>query len=105
MIVDLRTYTCKPFKTAQFVAIYEKLAWPLQKKYLGRCLGWYTSIEGPQHRVIHLWAYEDQADRESRRKAMIADPAFAEYIRVVEDADVLSSMENTIVSPTNFSTR
>lgn len=102
MIVDLRTYTCRPFKTAQFVALYQKLAWPLQQKYLGRCLGWYTSIEGQHHRVVHLWAYDSQSDREARRKAMVADPAFAEYVAAVEEADVLISMENSIVSPAAF---
>ena len=54
MIVDLRIYTCKPGKMNDFVKMYEEFAWPLQKKYLGRCLGWYTTVEGPQNRVVHM---------------------------------------------------
>jgi hypothetical protein len=46
VIVDLRIYTCKPNKMAEFVKIYQELAWPLQQKYLGKCLGWYTTVEG-----------------------------------------------------------
>ncbi len=103
MIVDLRIYTCKPARMAEFVAIYEKHALPLQNKYLGRCLGWYTTVEGSQNRVVHLWAYDSQADREARRKAMAADPAFAHYLKLVADADVLVSQENSIVTPTAFS--
>ena len=46
MIVDMRVYTCHPGRMADWVALYEKEAWPVQKQYLGNCLGWYTSIEG-----------------------------------------------------------
>ncbi len=102
MIVDLRIYTCKPGRTAEFVAIYERMAWPLQQKYLGRCLGWYTGIEGRLNTVVHLWAFESQADREERRKRMTADPEFALYLRAVAEADVLVDMENRIVAPVPF---
>lgn len=103
MIVDLRIYTCKPARMGAFVEIYEKYALPLQNKYLGRCLGWFTTVEGAQNRVVHLWGYDSQADREARRKAMAADPAFAHYLKLVAEADVLVSMENSILSPTAFS--
>ncbi len=29
MIADVRIYTCKPNKMAEFVKIYEELGWPL----------------------------------------------------------------------------
>ena len=103
MIVDLRIYTCKPGKMSAFVAIYREHAWPLQQKYLGRCLGWYTTVEGALNRVVHLWAYDSQADREARRKAMAADPAWGEYMRRIEAADVLLDMENRLLAPTEFS--
>lgn len=103
MIVDLRIYTCKPGKMGAFVALYEKLAWPLQQKYLGNCLGWYTTVEGAQNSVVHLWGYESQADREARRKAMAADPDWPSYLEAVAEADVLVDMQNRIVAPTKFS--
>ncbi len=103
MIVDLRIYTCKPGRVADFVAIYETLAWPLQQKYLGRCLGWYTGLEGRLNTVVHMWGFDSQADREARRKEMAADPAFAVYLKAMAEADVLVDMENRILSPTAFS--
>lgn len=103
MIVDLRIYTCKPGRMTEFVALYEKMAWPLQQKHLGRCLGWYTTIEGQQNTVTHLWAYDSQADREQRRKLMAADTAFTAYLKAVTEADVLVGMENRIIAPTSFS--
>lgn len=103
MIVDLRIYTCKANRMADFVKLYEEKAWPLQQKYLGRCLGWYTTVEGPLNRVVHMWAYEDQGDRERRRKAMAADPAWAEYLRAAAEAGLLEEMQNRILTPTSFS--
>ena len=103
MIVDLRIYTCKPNKVAEFVKIYEEMGWPLQQKYLGRCLGWYTTIEGELNTVVHLWAYDSQADREARRNAMAADPAWGAYLAEVGRRDVLVKMQNRIVRPTSFS--
>lgn len=103
MIVDLRIYTCRPGRTAEFVLLYEKLAWPLQQKYLARCLGWFTAIEGRQNTVVHLWMYDNQADREERRKKMAADPAFGIYLKAIAEADVLIDMENRILEPTTFS--
>jgi hypothetical protein len=103
MIVDLRIYTCKPNKMPEFVKLYEELAWPLQQKYLGRCLGWYTTVEGSLNTVVHMWAYDSQADREARRNAMAADPAWGTYLAEAARRDVLVKMENRILRPTAFS--
>ena len=101
MIVDMRVYTCVPGRMAEWVALYEKEAWPLQKQYLGNCLGWYTSIEGKLNQVVHLWGYESQADREQRRAAMAKDPAWQGYL--AKGPAKLQSMFSTLLLPTNYS--
>jgi len=60
MIADLRIYTCKPNKLAEWVAMY-KNCWPLQQKYLGRCLGWFTTVEGELNTVVHIWVTQTRA--------------------------------------------
>ena len=103
MIVDLRIYTTRPGKTAAFVALYKEYAWPLQQKYLGNCLGWFVAAEGPLNQVVHLWGYESQADREARRAAMAADPAWATYVKKSEELGLLVAQENRILRSTDFS--
>ena len=103
MIVDLRIYTCKPNKMDAFVKLYEEKAWPLQQKYLGECMGWYTTVEGALNTVVHMWRYENQGDREARRNAMAADPAWGEYLAEAARLELLVKMENRIVKPTSFS--
>jgi len=103
MIVDLRIYTCRPQHVATFVKIYKEFGWPVQQKHLGRCVGWYTTVEGALNTVVHMWAYDSQGDREKRRAAMAADPGWAEYLKRVGEAAPLVSMENRILAPTDFS--
>lgn len=103
MIVDLRIYTCRPNRAAEFLAIYQAKGWELQQRHLGRCLGWYTTIEGELNQVVHMWGYDSQADREARRTALAADPAWGAYLAAVAEADVLLSMGNRILKPTAFS--
>ena len=102
MIVDLRIYTCLPNKVADFVSLYEAEGWALQRKHLGNCIGWYTTVEGELNTVVHMWGYADQGDREKRRAAMAADPAWAEYLKKVAATGALINMQNRIVKPTAF---
>jgi hypothetical protein len=102
MIVDLRIYTVVPNRLAEFVALYESEAWPLQKQYLGRCLGWYTTVEGALNTVVHMWGYDSQADREARRNAMAADPAWQAYLKNAGARGLLVAMENRLLRPTAF---
>jgi hypothetical protein len=102
MIVDLRIYTTLPNKLPEFVALYEAKAWPIQLKYLENCLGWYTTVEGALNTVVHMWGYADQGDRERRRTAMAADPAWGDYLAEAGARNLLVKMENRIIRPTGF---
>ena len=97
VIIDLRIYTCLPNRMADFVRLYEEKAWPLQLKYLENCLGWYTTVEGELNTVVHLWGYTDQGDREKRRAAMAADPAWGAYLKAAAEGGMLIKMENRLV--------
>ena len=102
MLVDIRIYTCLPNKLPLFVKMYEEKGWAIQRKHLGNCLGWYTTIEGELNTVVHIWGYKDQADREARRNAMAADPAWGDYLKAVGEAGLLLKMENRMARPAAF---
>lgn len=102
MIVDLRIYTCIPNRMGEFVALYEAEAWPIQKKYLGNCMGWYTTVEGALNSVVHMWGYADQGDREKRRSAMAASPEWQAYLARAAQLGAIQHMENRILKPTAF---
>jgi hypothetical protein len=102
MIFDHRTYTIKPNRLTKFLETYERLALPLQRKYLGEPYGFFVTHIGPLNCVVHLWQYENLADREQRRDAMEADPEFQAFRRVVLEEDTLVDMEIQILKPVPF---
>jgi hypothetical protein len=90
MVIDHRTYTIKPGKLNDFLEIYGAEGFPLQKKYLGHCVGWYFSNDiGQLNQVVHMWAYKDLNDRADRRKSL---------------ADYIVSQENKILTAAPFFT-
>jgi hypothetical protein len=102
MIFDHRMYTMRPNRVAAFLATYETIALPLQRKYLGEPYGFWVTDIGPLSRVVHVWQYVSISDRQARRDAMEADPAWHEYRKVVIEQDNLLDMQNMILKPAPF---
>ncbi|GAB4170002.1 MAG: NIPSNAP family protein [Thalassobaculales bacterium] len=103
MIVDHRTYDIKPGCLALWLKLYEDKGLPLQLKYLGRNVGFYVTEIGPLNQVVHLWAYDSLADRQARRDAMEADPAWQEFRRLSNEGGWVLRQEIKILKPTGFS--
>lgn len=99
-IVDKRTYYAEPGKLGEFFKVYERDGLATHVKHLGRCLGFHQSDIGPQHRIVHLWAYTDLADRQRRRDALAADPAWQIYLG--KSAHLFTHQENEILRPVPF---
>jgi hypothetical protein len=103
MIFDLRIYTIHPGKTPAWLKLYEEYAFPTQQKYLGKPVVFTTTEVGPLNQVIHIWSFESQGDREQKRNAMLADPAFQIYLKKSAELGAVASQENRILKPTSFS--
>ena len=103
MIVDLRTYTLVPGRTAAYLELYEKEGLPVQTKYLGKPIGYFVSEIGPLNQIVHLWGYESLADREKKRAAMEADPDWIAYRKKSAASGNVQHQENKILKSTSFS--
>ncbi|WP_160123026.1 NIPSNAP family protein [Rhodovarius lipocyclicus] len=101
MLVEERDYRIRPGKLGQFVATYEEHGLPLQKHYLDRFLGYFTTEIGELNHVVAWWGYEGLDDRLRRRAAMLADPAWTAYLSMV--TDLLDTQNSRILLPTGFS--
>ncbi len=101
MIVDHRTYELQPGRLRDFLALYENEGWPVQRKHLGNLVGFFTTEVGNVNEIVHIWAYEDVADRAKRRAAMAADPAWQAYLQ--KSREFMKHMNNKILVPTSFS--
>jgi hypothetical protein len=101
MIVDHRTYELQPGRLRDFLALYEKEGLPVQKKHLGNLIGFFSTEVGNVNEIVHIWGYEDLADRTKRRAAMAADPAWQAYLQ--KSREFMKHMNNKILVPTSFS--
>lgn len=79
MIIEERMYTLYVGKVPEFMEAYEREALPILRRHLGHLFGFFINEVGPQNLLVHLWAFEDYADRERRRAALAADPAWPAY--------------------------
>ena len=103
MIVEHRTYTFRPGTVEGWLRKYESEGLPIQERHLNRFVGLFVSEIGQLHRTVLIWAYDDLADREARRKAMYADPEWQAFIDSVWKLDAIQSQDVMIMNPAGFS--
>ena len=82
MLLDHRTYTVRPGTLRKQLALYEKFGLAAQKRHFGEPLAWLVSETGDVNTYIHIWVYEDAADRSRKRAAMMSDPEWLAYIQI-----------------------
>ena len=101
MIVEERIYTCHCAKAAQYVAMYQEEGLAIQRPILGHLVGYFTSDIGELNQVVHLWAYEDLADRARRRTRLLADAGWRTYAAKVQP--LVLTQQSKILVPAPFS--
>jgi hypothetical protein len=102
VIVEMRQYTFKSGKVKEYFKLVEDEALALQVKHLGAPVGYYTTDIGPQDQVIHMWAYDDYADRERKRNELDAEPAWRAF--QPKSAELVQSYDTRILLPAPFYT-
>ena len=68
MLIDVRTYKCKPNTLKKHLELYEKYGKKPQVKNLGHPLLFLTTETGDPNEYIHVWGYDDAADREKKEE-------------------------------------
>lgn len=99
MIYDHRTYCCRPGTIKKHLALYAEFGFPVQKRILGEPLIYAQVETGDVNSFVHIWAYEDAAERAARRAQMAADPEWQAYLNKSAEAGYLVSQTNKILMP------
>ena len=100
MIVEERMYTLHPGKVPEYLKQYQAEGMPIQKRILGNMFGYFFNEVGTQNQIIHLWYYENFAEREQRRAQLGADAAWQAYIGKVRP--FISFQETRLMRPAPF---
>ena len=104
MIFDHRTYTCRPGTMPKQLKLYEEHGMKAQVRHLGEPVLYGFTETGNVNSYVHVWAYEDAADRAKRRAAMQADPEWQAFLAKSAEAGNLVSQENKILVGASFFT-
>jgi len=102
MIFDIRTYTCRPATLKAHLALYEEFGLGPQTRHLGQPVLYATTEVGDVNSYVHIWAYDDLADRTAKRAAMWSDPDWLAYTQKSAELGALIKQENKIVVATSF---
>ena len=104
MIFDHRTYTVRPGTMPAYLKLYEQYGYGPQTRHLGEPVLYASTETGNVNSFVHIWAYEDAADRATRRGAMWADPEWLAYTQRVGELGALVSQVTAILVAAPFFT-
>jgi hypothetical protein len=102
MLLDVRTYTCRPGTIKKHMELYEKMGLGPQTRNLGQPFAYLVTETGDPNQYVHIWLYEDAGDRERKRAAMQADPDWTAYTQKSAELGALVSQENKLMRPASF---
>ncbi len=80
-IYELRTYTLQVGKMAEAVEIYQSLGWPAIEPHQDKLVGYFTGDIGALNQIIHVWKFDDDADRRAFWARLYDDEAFMTFAR------------------------
>lgn len=81
MIYEKRTYDVTVGRMPEAIELYSKIGWPALEGggYDKHLIGYFISDTGSLHQLVHMWRFEDDADRRNFWKRLFADEAFIEF--------------------------
>jgi hypothetical protein len=94
-IYELRTYNVTVGKMAEVVSLYKNEGWPALAKHPSKLVGYFTGDIGALNQLIHVWKFEDDADRRTFWAGVFADPDFMAFAGKLRP--LLQSQENKLM--------
>lgn len=101
MFYEIRTYRLKNGAIPAYLKIVEEEGIEVQKKHLGELVGYFFSEIGPINEIVHIWAFASLDERDRRRAALMADPAWQAFLPKIRD--LIDIADNKIMKPARFS--
>jgi hypothetical protein len=94
-IYELRTYTAIVGKLGEIVELYKTQGWPALQKHPQKLVGYFTGDMGALNQLIHVWKFDDDADRRAFWAGVYNDPEFMAFAK--QTRPLLLSQENKLM--------
>lgn len=83
-LYEMRTYTLHVGKMAEAVRLYQQFGFPALEKggHVQHLVGYFQADTGMINQLVHLWKFDDDADRRAHWAAVFANKDFVEGFAV-----------------------
>src|SRR5438128_3436815 len=83
-VYEMRTYTLHVGKMAEAVKLYTELGYPALEKggQAKKLIGYFQADTGMINQLVHLWKFDDDADRRAHWASVFANKDFVEGFAV-----------------------
>lgn len=80
-IYELRTYQVYVGQMGEALKVYSEFGWPALQKggFDAKLVGYFKSDTGPLHQLVHLWKFDDDADRRNHWDTLFQDDDFMAF--------------------------
>lgn len=78
-LYELRTYKIVVGKLQEVLALYETEGWPALDPHKDKLVGYFVGDVGGMNELVHLWKYEDDADRRAHWASVYANERFMAF--------------------------
>jgi hypothetical protein len=102
VLIDHRYYRVKPGTMNMHLDMYGKHGFGPQTRHLGQPFAYLTTESGEVNTIVHMWLYDDVADRVNKRAAMAQDPEWQAFLKMQTEAGYLENMRNNLMIPAPF---
>jgi hypothetical protein len=94
-LYELRTYSVVVGKMSEVVSLYGSEGWAALEKHPKKLIGYFTGDVGALNEIIHVWKFDDDADRRAFWAALFADEQFMAFAQKVRP--LVASQENKLM--------
>lgn len=102
MLFDLRTYRTKPGTLGKQLDLYARSGFDVQRRILGDPVFYGVVETGDVNSYVHLWQYENAADREARRIELYLDDEWRAYREEGARLGYQTGQTNSLLRPAPF---
>jgi hypothetical protein len=84
IVYEMRTYTLHVGKMGEAVKLYQEFGYPALEKggQSKKLIGYFQADTGMINQLVHLWKFDDDADRRAHWKSVFANKDFVEGFAV-----------------------
>ena len=94
-IYEMRTYQAIVGKMGEIVELYKTLGYPAIERHPKKLVGYFIGDVGALHQLIHIWKFDDDADRRAFWAGLFADEQFMAFAQKVRP--LVASQENKLM--------